>query len=209
MGRKSEESKASYNEIAFTYDTSREGRYTAFYIEELVNMVELKENDVVLDVACGTGTLLGKLKQTEKIHAYGIDISDKMIDVARQKYPEIAFKVQSCCPLLFEDESVDVITVCCAFHHFEIPQNFVDECRRVLKENGRVYIADPNFSPLARVIANTIVFRFSKRGDVKVYSEKELKKFFYEAMFKDVKTVRKGMGVFLKATKQMMKLQRQ
>ncbi len=53
MGKKSEESRDSYNQIAFEYDTSEEARYTAFHIAELVNTIELKENDVVLDVACG------------------------------------------------------------------------------------------------------------------------------------------------------------
>lgn len=198
MGKKTEESRVSYNQMAFDYDTSIEGRYTAFHIEELVNTVLLKENDRVLDVACGTGTLLGRLNNKAKIHAYGIDISEKMIDVARQKYPKITFKAQSCHPLSFEDESFDIITVCCAFHHFERPQHFVNECKRVLKKNGRVYIADPNYSPLVRMVANTLVFRLSKKGDVKVYSEKELKAFFDKAGFTKVQTYKKGSGIFLK-----------
>lgn len=201
MGKKSEESRNSYNLIAYEYDASSEGRYTAFHIKELVNTVELKENDVVLDVACGTGTLLGKLTNKEKIHAYGMDISDKMIDVARKKYPKITFEALSCYHLQFEDESVDVITVCCAFHHFENPQDFINDCKRVLKENGKIYIADPNYSPLIRMIANAIVFRLFKKGDVKVYSEKELAEFFYKAGFAKVETYKKGMGIFLKATK--------
>lgn len=201
MGKKSEESRDSYNQMAFEYDTSDEGRYTAFHIAELVNTIGLKENDVVLDVACGTGTLLGKLNNIKKIHACGIDISEKMIDVARQKYPRITFKAQPCYPLQFEDESIDVITVCCAFHHFENPQNFIDECKRVLKKNGRIYIADPNYSPLVRFLANTIMFRLTKKGDVKVYSEEELKEFFTKARFTKVESYKKGLGIFLKATK--------
>ena len=137
----------------------------------------------------------------EKIHACGIDISEKMIDVARQKYPRITFKAQPCYPLQFEDESIDVITVCCAFHHFENPQNFIDECKRVLKKNGRVYIADPNYSPLVRFLANTIMFRLTKKGDVKVYSEEELKEFFTKARFIKVESYKKGLGIFLTATK--------
>jgi 2-polyprenyl-3-methyl-5-hydroxy-6-metoxy-1,4-benzoquinol methylase len=88
-----------------------------------------------------------------------------------------------------------------AFHHFEMPQNFVDECKRVLKKNGRVYIAEPIFNPLVRVIANTIWVRISKKGDVKVYSEKELKEFFDKARFAKVETYKKGRGIFLEATK--------
>lgn len=58
MNKKTEESRTAYNKIAFEYDTSREGQYTRFHIMELSNIVELHEGSVVLDVACGNGTLL-------------------------------------------------------------------------------------------------------------------------------------------------------
>ncbi|NLD81556.1 MAG: hypothetical protein GX642_10375 [Smithella sp.] len=66
MGNKSDESRDSYNQIAFKYDTSKEGRYIAFHIEELVNIVELKENDVVLDVACGEDVITVTQASMEK-----------------------------------------------------------------------------------------------------------------------------------------------
>jgi hypothetical protein len=50
MGKKSEESRDVYNQTAFEYDASREVRYTAFHVKELMNSVELKESDVVLDI---------------------------------------------------------------------------------------------------------------------------------------------------------------
>lgn len=199
MGRKSEESRVSYNKIASEYDTSREGQYTRFHIEELMNTVDVKEGDAVLDVACGNGTLLGKLKSKVDIQAHGIDISENMIRVAKKRYSDIDFKVESCCPLQFNDDSIDVITVCCAFHHFENPQGFANECKRVLRKDGVIYIADPNFNSLIRFIANSIIFPFTKSGDVKVYSAKELKEFFYKAGFQKVRTYRKGSGTFLKA----------
>ncbi len=99
MNNKTEESRITYNKIAYEYDTSREGRYTRFHINELVNTINLREGNVVLDVACGNGTLLGELSK----------------------------KAQKC-----------VIP----FHHFDNPQGFVNECRRVLKKNGEVYIAN-------------------------------------------------------------------
>ena len=58
MGTKTEESRETYNQMALEYDTSDEGRYTAFHIEELVNTIKLKENDVVLDVACGEDDII-------------------------------------------------------------------------------------------------------------------------------------------------------
>ena len=197
MNKKTEQSRIAYNKIASEYDTSREGVYTRFHIKELSHTIALSEGDIVLDVACGTGTLLQELSKKAKIQANGLDVSENMIHVAKMRYPNMNFKVQPCYPLEWSDESIDIITVCCAFHHFDNPQGFV----RVLKKNGTVYIADPNFSALLRFIANKFWFPVSKSGDVRIYSPKELEAFFYNSGFKAVQIYRKDKGLFLKAKK--------
>ena len=201
MSRKTEESRIAYNKIASEYDTSMEGQYTRFHIQELSDTIDLRDGDIVLDVACGNGTLLRELSKKAKIQANGIDISENMIQAARSRYPDMSFEVSPCCPLKWADESVDTVTVCCAFHHFDDPQGFVNECKRVLKKNGTVYIADPNFVAALRFFANHFWFHFSKSGDVRVYSQKELAAFFYNSGFTTVQAYRKGKGIFLRAEK--------
>ena len=71
----------------------------------------------------------------------------------------------------------------------------------VLRKNGAVYIADPNFGAVLRFFANNIWFHFSKSGDVKIYSKKELESFFYNSGFQNIQTYRKEKGLFLKAEK--------
>ena len=168
---------------------------------ELSNTIDLHEGNVVLDVACGNGTLLRELSKKAKIQANGIDISESMICSAKMRYPNMSFEVKPCYPLEWSNESIDIITVCCAFHHFDNPQGFVSECKRVLKKNGTVYIADPNFGAVVRFIANKFWFPFSKSGDVRIYSKKELEEIFFNCGFKTVQVYRKGEGVFLKAEK--------
>jgi len=202
MNRKSEDSRVAYNKIASEYDTSREGQYTRFHIQELSHTVDLNEGDIVLDVACGNGTLLRELSKKANIQANGLDISENMIRVAKMRYPHMGFKVQPCYPLEWSDESIDVITVCCAFHHFDHPQGFVSECKRVLKRNGTVYIADPNFGVFLRFLANHFWLPFSKSGDVRIYSSKELETMFYHAGFQTVEVYKKGKGLFLQAKKE-------
>ncbi len=201
MNKKTEQSRIAYNKIASEYDASREGQYTKFHIMELSNMIDLHEGKVVLDVACGNGTFLWELSKKAKIQANGIDISENMICSAKIRYPNMSFEVKPCYPLEWSNESIDIITVCCAFHHFDNPQGFVGECKRVLKKNGTVYIADPNFGAVVRFIANKFWFPFSKSGDVRIYSKKELEEIFYNCGFKTVQVYRKGEGVFLKAEK--------
>ncbi|MPN22890.1 Demethylmenaquinone methyltransferase [bioreactor metagenome] len=161
----------------------------------------LRDGDSILDVACGNGTLLGALSKKASVHGFGVDLSENMIAAARERYPGCTFAVSSCVPLPFETESMDVITVSCAFHHFEDPLAFVNECRRVLKKNGMIYMAEPFFTPVIRWLANTVVFPFSKSGDVKVYSEQELRRIFETAGFRNVETYTKGTVLFFSIKK--------
>ncbi len=202
MSRKTERSRIAYNKIASEYDSSREGRYTRSHIKELSDTIDLSEGDIVLDVACGNGTLLRELSKKAKIQANGIDISENMIHAAKTRYPDMNFDVKPCCPLEWGDESIDIITVCCAFHHFDDPQGFVNECGRVIKKNGTVYIAEPNFGAVLRFLANTFWCPFSKSGDVRIYSQKALAAFFYDAGFQTVRVYKKDTGLFLRAKKQ-------
>ncbi len=113
---------------------------------EIIKRAELRDREVILDVACGNGSLLEALSKKAKVEAFGIDISENLIGEARRRCPQLVFAAQSCFPLEFEDESKDVITVSCAFHHFENPQGFADESMRVLKDGGRIYMVEPYFS---------------------------------------------------------------
>ena len=85
MDKKTEESRIAYDKIASEYDTSREGQYTRFHIKELSDTIDLRKNDIVLDVACGNGTLLRELSKRAKIQAYGIDVSKNMIHAAKMQ----------------------------------------------------------------------------------------------------------------------------
>ncbi len=201
MGKRTERSKKTYDQMAAGYDTSPEGNYTRPHKAELIKRVIFRDGDSVLDVACGNGSLLGELSKKASIHAFGVDLSENMVAVARERHPDCTFAVQPCVPLCFENESMHIITVSCAFHHFEDPRGFAGECMRVLKKNGMVYMAEPFFTPVIRWLANTVVFPFSKSGDVKVYSPRELSSFFEAAGFSDVETYTKGSVLFLSGRK--------
>lgn len=201
MGKRTERSQKTYDKMAAEYDASPEGRYTRPHKVELVERVALRDGDSLLDVACGNGTLLGELSKKANIHAFGVDLSEKMIDAAKERHPDCTFAVGPCVPLPFEDGSMHTITVSCAFHHFEDPRAFVSECERVLKKNGIVYLAEPFFTPMIRWIANTMVFPFSRSGDVRVYNPKELRALFEAAGFIVIEAYIKGPVLFLSAKK--------
>ena len=76
---------------------------------------------------------------------------------------------------------------------------------RVLKDGGRIYIAEPYYPPVVRWIANTVVFPFSHSGDVKVYNSKEISLFFKQAGFTELQTYVKDTVLFFTAEKQKKK----
>ncbi|WMJ85623.1 class I SAM-dependent methyltransferase [Anaerocolumna sp. MB42-C2] len=201
MEKKTEQSRITYNKMALEYDSSPEGSYTRAHKAELIKKVVVKNGDTILDVACGNGFLLAELSKKAKVNALGVDISENMIAVAKKHYPNITFLAQPCFPLSLENMSINVITVSCAFHHFEQPQGFADECMRILKNDGVIYMAEPYFSPLIRWIANMAVFPFSHNGDVRVYSSKELSTFFKTAGFTKIQTYIKDTILFFEARK--------
>lgn len=201
MEKKSEQSKEVYDKMAIEYDASREGIYTRAHKAELINKVRVQDGNTVLDVACGNGVLLRALYKKAKVEAFGIDISENMIAAAKKRCPEAVLKAQPSFPLHFDNESMNVITVSCAFHHFENPQGFAEECKRVLKKGGVIYMAEPYFSPLMRWTANVVVFPLTHTGDVKVYNSKELHGFFERAGFRDVQTYVKNTILFCTAKK--------
>ena len=201
MGKRTERSRNTYDNMAAHYDTSPEGNYTRPHKSELLAQVALGDGDHLLDVACGNGALLEALCKKAHINAYGVDLSEKMIVAARARVPAASFAVGPCTPLPFGSESMDCITVSCAFHHFEDPKAFAAECMRVLKPRGRLYMAEPFFTPVIRWLANTLVFPFSRAGDVKAYSPGELCGIFEAAGFTGTKTHETGSVLFFSAQK--------
>lgn len=201
MGKKAKQSQKVYDEMAWEYDSAPEGKYTRPHKEEIIKKAVLREGDNILDVACGNGYLLGELSKKARVNAFGVDISENMIAAARDRYPDCTFAVSPCTPLGFENDSMDAITVSCAFHHFETPQTFADECMRVLKKNGRIFIAEPYFSPVVRWLANMMVFPLSKTGDVRVYNQKEIHLFFELAGFTELESYTMGTVLLFTAKK--------
>ncbi|MCE5205937.1 MAG: methyltransferase domain-containing protein [Porphyromonadaceae bacterium] len=178
-----QKSREYYNKLANGYNDSLEALYTLRFKRMLLDEIVIEsERNSLLDVACGNGSLLKMLSAKYRLKGYGIDISEKMIDSARSMYPEFQFDVSSCEETSFQDEAFDAITVSAAYHHFPDVKGFAREAYRLLKPEGRLYIAEIYFSPLLRTLLNPFV-PLSKAGDVKFYAPKEIEATFKNAGF--------------------------
>lgn len=201
MDKKTEKSIKNYNKIASNYDQTFDGKFTRGFKTELAKVMHLERGYRVLDVACGNGTLLKLLSEKTNIDAYGVDISENMIKEAKTKYPKMKFCVTNSAKLPFEDDIFDIISVCAAFHHFTEPAAFISEAKRVLRQGGFIFIADPYLPPVIRHCTN-LILPWLNMGDVKIYSRSEFQGFFQKAGFVNISVKRIGMfGCLIRGVK--------
>lgn len=100
-----------------------------------------KQTDRVLDVACGTGELLATIAP-EVERTVGVDLSPGMLEIARERHPQIDFRVGPSDALPFADAEFTAVVCTTALHHFPEPQRSIDEMARVIAPGGRVVIGD-------------------------------------------------------------------
>ena len=108
-----------------------------------VNFIKeyLKDGYAILDVGCGTGNLLLKLKELKKnFLLFGIDESGTMIRRAKRKIPDASFFVSSAESLPFENNRFDFITTIDSFYYFKNKEKVISECYRTLKVGGYFFI---------------------------------------------------------------------
>ncbi|MBQ1433191.1 MAG: class I SAM-dependent methyltransferase [Ruminococcus sp.] len=171
-----------FDKKAEKYDESYEGRLSEKFYELVTHNVSLHEGMVVLEMGCGTGTILHRLSQKCSIDGYGIDIEDKMLEQARKKCPEMQILNSPCDATPFENESFDAIVACMAYHHFPDKDSFSKECARLLKKGGKLYIADPKLPLPVRKVLNTALEIHKING--KVYTADEISANFSPYGFK-------------------------
>jgi len=188
----SERSRVAYNAKADNYGNSREGQFTFGLQRLLLSQMNWNEDQRVLDVACGNGSLLASIDERIPVMGFGIDISERMIDNAIAKNPKMDFRVAGCDKIPFADDSMDIVTVCAAYHHFTDTAAFAREAKRVLRSGGMVYIADIYIPSFLRVMLNPFVPLLLKDGDVRMYAPKEVVGNFERFGFEGLSSVVEG-----------------
>lgn len=147
--------RVDFDKYAKDYDSGWKGSKSARFYNDLIKELEINPGDSVLDVGCGTGTILNFIASKTEIKGYGLDISSEMLKIAKEKNPSFDFTTGDCVNLPYDDVSIDVVMACMAYHHFADQKKFREEAYRVLKPGGRLYICDPRFPWIIRTIFNT------------------------------------------------------
>lgn len=172
-----------FNADAVDYDSKYE-QYTKDTHPIVLAELEKMSSSSILDVSCGTGTLLSRI--SANIKKAGLDVSPKMINRAKQKLGDSAnLVVGDSESLPYTNGSFDMVTCILAFHHFEQPEIVANEMHRVLRKGGKVIISDV-YEPIfwRRLRANILNQALSDSGDLHFYSEKEIKWLLNRAGFR-------------------------
>ena len=110
--------------------------------KKVVEIVSNSQSKVILDIATGTGDMAINLAETNAEKIVGLDISEGMLNVGKQKVLKkglqnrIEMVVGDSENLPFENNSFDAITVGFGIRNFETLEKGLSEIHRVLKPNG-------------------------------------------------------------------------
>jgi len=100
--------------------------------------------ETVVDLASGTGDMMAELLKLGPYKAFSFDISEKMLEVQREKIKDdrlVILKADSE-KMPLEDNSVDILTIAFGVRNFENLENSLNEIRRVLKPKGILIVLE-------------------------------------------------------------------
>ena len=186
---KKEQVASMFNNISGTYDFLN--HFLSLGIDMIWRKIAIRElikvkPAYILDVATGTGDLAFEAIQTlnpDKV--VGIDISDGMLSIAREKIlkrnmqDKFEVRLGDSEKLLFEKDTFDAVTVAFGVRNFENLEKGLTDMLRVLKPGGKVVILEfskPKIFPVKQVynfyfkyVTPTIGRMFSKDSSAYTY----------------------------------------
>jgi demethylmenaquinone methyltransferase/2-methoxy-6-polyprenyl-1,4-benzoquinol methylase len=152
-----EQVRAMFDRIAGVYDLVNSVMTAGLHHrwrERAADMAALAPGGRALDVATGTGDLA--LELSERVgpsgEVIGSDFSERMLELARAKAPQIRFETANALDLPYDDDSFDAATVGFGARNFsDLPQG-LREMTRVVRPGGRVVVLEittPQRPPLS------------------------------------------------------------
>ena len=147
--QKSKVQKDYYNQTAAKYDQWHIDPPSAKIVDSwnFANLKKFLKNKHInksLELGCGTGRLANSLFQISN-EVYGVDLSQEVLKIAKQKYPKLKLECSQIINLPYSDNYFDMIIINGSLHHFFAVEKTFKEARRVLKTGGAfVLLGEPN-----------------------------------------------------------------
>jgi len=129
-----EQTKENYNKTAEEYTRTR-----AHIAEDIHSLADYaKDGDKILDSGCASGRLFGVLKD-KKVNYFGVDMSERLIEIAKKNYPDGNFQIANTLSLPFADNFFDKIYSISVIHNIpskDFQLQYLKESKRILKPEG-------------------------------------------------------------------------
>jgi 2-polyprenyl-3-methyl-5-hydroxy-6-metoxy-1,4-benzoquinol methylase len=146
-------------------------KYRVQFVKAASNSNSL-ENLSILDIGCGKGGFLDALKN-EGALIHGLEPTTRSFEIAKEKLGScVSCQVMS--KEIFSESSIDVITMWHVFEHVRDPVTILDDCFHVLKKNGLIVIAVPNYRGWLANFGGKLWFNLDPPRHIVHYSEKSL-----------------------------------
>ena len=145
-------------------------------LNKLNRFLENQEGKTCLDIGCGTGAISYFLrKQGGTWHS--IDSDENCVILTKRLVKEKVHQMDAT-QTDFEEKKFDTIIALDIIEHIKDDDSLVKELRRILKDNGKLYVTTPHISRTAILnnIKNWIGLTPDKYGHVRAgYTTKQLK----------------------------------
>ncbi len=139
-----------FNAIARDYDFWKKKNY--FYQKNLRELLQalVPADAMILDIGCGTGDMLASLKPS---FGLGIDISERMIERANQKYAgraRISFATENLLSRTAPFENFDVVIMIDVLEHLADPAKFLGKISFLAPKHAKIIVsvANPLWEPI-------------------------------------------------------------
>lgn len=113
-----------------------------------VKMSKVKDGEHILDVGCGTGLLSLKFLEAANCTVLGIDLSEAMIDIWKDKLEKLNLssrvktRLGDAVNLDFKDSTFDIIASTVTLHHIKDKQPTLNKIYKLLKPKGRFVLGE-------------------------------------------------------------------
>jgi len=148
--------RTSWGGVAKWYDkhlTGEDTYHAKVLLPNLLRLVAPHKGERILDIACGQGYFTKAFAETGATLT-GVDVSEELLAIAKERSPEIAYKKSDAEDLsILEDRSFDKALIVLAMQNIARPERLASEVARVLDDGGVFHI-----------VLNHPAFRIPKRS---------------------------------------------
>ena len=131
------------------------------YGMDLLNLLDPRDNEVIMDLGCGTGELTYEISKKTPL-VTGIDASEKMLSEAVKNYPGIEFLNINALEMDYQNK-FDKVFSNAVFHWIFDQEKFLEKIYNSLKSGGKLIFEMGGKNNAAAVLTN-IQKSLIKRG---------------------------------------------